>query len=139
MQGILIQGYRVASGLAKNCPWPGGSVARQLPIMAQFGVPVHNLFSGTLNIELDCECVPYPDDAEYDFEIDWRAPDKPTHFRLHRLSVLFNGHTYQGWSYRKIYPADYASLHPHPLNVIEILAPKIPGIEYGHSVQVLFD
>lgn len=138
MRGILIQGHQVASGLAADCPWPGGSVARQLPLMGCQGLPVHSLFSGTLNVALERADVPYPDDAEYDFSIDWRAPDKPTHFRMHQLFVSFKGLRYKGWSYRKIYPVGYVSLHPQPDNVIEILAPKIENIQYGDTVRVEF-
>lgn len=139
MQGTLIQGHQVASGLASNCPWPGGSVARQLPLMGLHGVPVTRLFSGTLNVALACREVPYPEQFEFDFVLDWRAPDKPTHFRLHRLIVEFAGRRYQGWSYRKIYPDGYVSIHPQPANVIEILAPQIDGIQYGDRVSVAFE
>lgn len=125
--------------MAADCPWPGGSVARQLPLMARHGVPVDELYAGTLNIALDCTDVPYPSQFEFDFVLDWRSPDKPTHFRLHALKVYFEGAEYLGWSYRKIYPEGFVSRHPQPSNVIEILAPKVSGIQYGDAVSVKFN
>ena len=136
--GTIIRGHQVASGLASDCPWPGGSIARQLPLMAKLGVPVGSFFAGTLNVALDSESVMYPEDAEFDFVLDWRHPDKPTHFWLHALRLGFNEREYLGWSYRKMYPLGYVSLHPQPPNVIEVLAPFIPGISYGSRVQLRF-
>jgi hypothetical protein len=106
--------------------------------MAEQGLDVSDLFNGTLNLALDCDTVPYPEDASFDFIIDWRAPDKPTHFRLHRLSIIFGGNYYTGWAYRKLYPLGYKSLHPQPANVLEVLAPYILGICYDDSVEVAF-
>jgi hypothetical protein len=138
MRGRVIKGHQVASGFAVDCPWPGGSVARQLPLMAQHGVPIDGLFAGTLNVGLEVGEVPFPDTAEFDFVLDWRAPDKPTHFRLHALTIEFGNARYPGWSYRKLYPPGYVSIHPQPNNVLEVLAPPIIGIAYGSRVGVRF-
>lgn len=138
MSGRVIQGHRVASGLAEDCPWPGGSVRRQLPLMALHGVPVDDLFAGTLNIALDRPAIPWPDWAAFDFILDWRPPDNPTHFRLHPLMLRVAGETTRGWSYRKQYPPGYQSRDPQPDNVIEVLAPKMAHVSYGTPLQLCF-
>ena len=106
--------------------------------MAQLGVPVKNLFSGTLNVALEGNRVPWPEAFEFDFILDWRHPDPPTHFRLHPLRLQYQGQHYAGWSYRKLYPLGYVSQHPQPENVIEILAPRLEGIGYGDHLLVAF-
>ncbi len=138
MNWIVIKGHQVASGQALNCPRIGGSVSRQLPLMEKQWLLTSHLFPGTLNISLECSEVIYPEFAEFDFIIDWRFPEKPTHFRLHKLIITYQWIDYQGWSYRKIYPVGYISIHSQPINVIEVLAPKIEWIYYGCSIKLKF-
>lgn len=138
MAGTVVRGHRIASGLAANCPWPGGSIARQLRRMGRTGLDVGSIFPGTLNVALTTETVDYPEEADFDFVLDWRHPDKPTHIRLHAVVLQVKEREYDGWAYRKLYPAEYVSLHPQPDNVIEVLAPFIPGIAYGCPVTLRF-
>jgi hypothetical protein len=96
------------------------------------------MFPWTLNIAVIGEKIKYPNFAEFDFIIDWRSPDKPTHFRLHKIIISYKGNDYIAWSYRKIYPEWYIYIHPQPDNVIEILAPKIENIKYGDKIEFKF-
>jgi len=138
MKWKVIKWHQVASWQAFNCPWIGWSVARQLPLMKKQWLDIFNLFAGTLNISLEYDKVVYPDFAEFDFIIDWRFPEKSTHFRLHKLIITYNWIDYEGWSYRKIYPDGYISIHPQPINVIEVLTQKIEWIYYDCPIEVKF-
>ena len=48
--GIIIQGYRVASGPSKDYPY--GALARQQPIFKWRGLDLSGYFNGTLNIDI---------------------------------------------------------------------------------------
>ena len=50
VRGIVIQGYRVASGPSKDYPY--GSLDRQRPIFKARGLDLEVFFNGTLNIDL---------------------------------------------------------------------------------------
>jgi hypothetical protein len=50
IHGILVQGYRVASGLSKDYPY--GALDRQRPIFKSRGLDIGGYFNGTLNIDI---------------------------------------------------------------------------------------
>jgi len=50
LQGVIVQGYRVASGPSKDYPY--GALERQKPIFKSRGLDLDGYFNGTLNIDI---------------------------------------------------------------------------------------
>src|SRR5512140_1196692 len=50
VRGLLVEGYRVASGPSKDYPY--GALDRQRPIFQERGLDLSGLFNGTLNIDI---------------------------------------------------------------------------------------
>jgi len=50
IHGILVQGYRVASGPSKDYPY--GALDRQRPFFKARGLDLNPYFNGTLNIDI---------------------------------------------------------------------------------------
>ena len=50
VKGILVEGYRVASGPSKDYPY--GALDRQRPIFASRGLDLGGYFNGSLNIDI---------------------------------------------------------------------------------------
>jgi hypothetical protein len=50
VHGIILQGYRVASGPSTDYPY--GALDRQMPLFKEQGLGLNAYFNGTLNIDI---------------------------------------------------------------------------------------
>lgn len=133
VQGILAQGYHVASGPSADYPY--GALERQRPIFAARGFDLSDYFNGTLNVDIrpsKFEMVK----PEYTFQqVEWTDLHPPEHFSFSKCRVIFKEHEYDGWVY-----------YPHPEtkirnfqnpSLLEVIARPIPDIQYGDELDVL--
>ncbi|HLO30319.1 MAG TPA: hypothetical protein VK249_14340 [Anaerolineales bacterium] len=135
LNGILVQGYRVASGPSADYPY--GALDRQRPIFKLRGLDLDSYFNGTLNIDIQ----PYVfavKKPEYTFRsVEWTDLHPPEHFSFSHCKIIYKEVEYDGWVY-----------YPHPEtkernfqnpSLIEVIATSIPGIKYGDGLQVLLN
>jgi len=135
LNGILVQGHRVASGPSEDYPY--GSLDRQRPIFKARGLNLDRYFNGTLNVDIR----PYifaMKKPEYTFQhVEWTDLHPPEHFSFSRCNVIYKAVEYDGWVY-----------YPHPEtkernfqnpSLVEVIAAPIPGIKYGDEIQVLLN
>ena len=133
IHGILVEGYRVASGPSKDYPY--GALDRQRPIFKARGLDLGSYFNGTLNIDIR----PFTftmEKPEFTFHrVEWTDLHPPEHFSFSRCKVVFRVTEYDGWVY---YPHPETKLRnfQNP-SLLEVIAYPIPGIEYGDEVSVL--
>jgi len=132
VRGIVIQGYRVASGPSKDYPY--GSLDRQRPIFKARGLDLEVFFNGTLNIDLR----PFTFKLikpEFTFRnVEWTDLHPPENFSFSRCKVIYRDIEYEGWVY---YPHPETKLrHFQDPSLLEVIAYPIPGIKYGDDVQV---
>jgi hypothetical protein len=133
LPGILVRGYRVASGPSVDYPY--GALDRQRPIFRSRGLDLSSYFNGTLNIDIR----PFTFAMlrpEYTFHnVEWTDLHPPEHFSFSRCKVIYRDAEYDGWVY-----------YPHPEtkkrnfqnpSLLEVIAMPIPRIEYGDELQVL--
>ncbi len=132
VHGVLVEGYRVASGPSKDYPY--GALDRQRPIFKERGLDLSDMFNGTLNIDIR----PYEFKMlhpEFTFRnVEWTDLHPPEHFSFSRCRVLYDGAEYDGWVY-----------YPHPEtkkrnfqnpSMLEVITSPIPGIQYGDRLEV---
>ncbi len=135
IHGILVQGYRVASGPSDDYPY--GALDRQRPIFKARGFNLEGYFNGTLNIDIR----PYAfrmKKPEYTFHnVEWTDLHPPEHFSFSHCKVIYKDVEYDAWVY-----------YPHPEtkkrnfqnpSLIEVIATTIPEIRYGDELQVLLN
>lgn len=135
LNGILTQGYRVASGPSADYPY--GALERQRPIFKERGLDLAGYFNGTLNIDIR----PYVfklEKPEYTFHhVEWTDLHPPEHFSFSRCKVVYNDVEYEGWVY-----------YPHPEtkernfqnpSLVEVIAMPIPDIQYRDTLQVFLN
>ena len=132
MRGILIQGYRVASGPSRDYPY--GTLDRQRPIFKERGLDLEGYFNGTLNIDLR----PFTFKLikpEFTFRnVEWTDLHPPENFSFSRCKVIYKEIEYDGWVY---YPHPETKLrHFQDPSLLEVIAHPIPEIKYGDDVQV---
>ena len=132
MHGIVVQGYRVASGPSKDYPY--GALDRQRPIFKARGLDLEGYFNGTLNIDIR----PFTFrliKPEFTFRhVEWTDLHPPEHFSFSRCKVIHKDIEYEGWVY---YPHPETKLRnfQNP-SLLEVIAHQIPDIKYGDEVEV---
>jgi hypothetical protein len=132
LRGVVVQGYRVASGPSADYPY--GSLDRQRPIFASRGLDLSGYFNGTLNIDIRPRTFQLIK-PEFAFrDVEWTDLHPPEHFSFSRCKVIFKGIEYDGWVY---YPHPETKLrHFQNPSLLEVIAVPIPGINYGDEVEV---
>ncbi|WP_299491355.1 hypothetical protein [uncultured Shewanella sp.] len=133
IDGILVPGYQVASGLATDSPYTEGTIAIQSPYFLKEGLDLSFCYSGTLNIDIEYEfSLSFPD---FEFkDIKWAEYFPSESFSFFKCFV-FNGNTWQiGYIY---YPHPDTKLgHFQKRTVIEIVTAKIEHIHYGDPLTI---
>jgi len=135
LNGILAQGYRVASGPSADYPY--GALDRQRPIFQERGLDLSGFFNGTLNIDIRPHTFRM-ERPEYTFHnVEWTDLHPPEHFSFSRCKVIYKNMEYDGWVY-----------YPHPEtkkrnfqnpSLVEVIAIPIPELQYGDQLQVLLN
>lgn len=94
IHGILVQGYRVASGPSKDYPY--GALDRQRPIFKSRGLDLSRYFNGTLNIDIRPHTFKLVK-PEFTFHnVEWTDLHPPEHFSFSRCKVIFEDVEYEG-------------------------------------------
>jgi hypothetical protein len=132
LSGILMKGYRVASGPSTDYPY--GALDRQRPIFKERGLDLEGFYNGTLNIDLR----PFTFKLvkpEFTFRnVEWTDLHPPENFSFSRCKVIYKNIEYEGWVY---YPHPETKLrHFQDPSLLEVIAQPIPEIKYGDELQV---
>jgi hypothetical protein len=135
VNGILVQGYRVASGPSADYPY--GALDRQRPIFKTRGLDLNGYFNGTLNIDIHPHMFTMKR-PQYTFrDVEWTDLHPPEHFSFSHCRVIYKNVEYDGWVY-----------YPHPEtkernfqnpSLVEVIAMPVPDIQYGDELQVLLN
>ncbi len=134
VQGNIVAGYQVASGRAKDSPYPQGTIQMQTPYFQKLGLDITALFSGTLNVSIHpyTFCLKNP---EYFFQqVKWSLNHAAEDFSFSRCYLTYRQCQYASLIY---YPHPETKLrHFQDTSTLEILAPPIPQIQSGDRVAV---
>ena len=135
ISGIIVQGYRVASGPSKDYPY--GALEKQRPFFKQRGLDLDDFFNGTLNIDIRPRTFKMLK-PEFTFrDVEWTDLHPPEHFSFSRCNVIYNDDEYAGWVY---YPHPETKLrHFQNPSLLEVIAMPIAEIQYGDEVQVMIN
>jgi len=135
LQGIIVRGYRVASGPSKDYPY--GALERQKPIFKSRGLNLDAYFNGTLNIDIRPSTFQLIKPEYIFYNVEWTNLHPPEHFSFSRCKVIYKNIEYDGWVY-----------YPHPEtkrrnfqnpSLLEVIAFPIPEVQYGDEVRVFIN
>jgi hypothetical protein len=133
LQGIVVQGYRVASGPSKDYPY--GTLEKQRPFFKSRGLDLEPYFNGTLNIDIRPHAFKMLKPEHTFRDVEWTDLHPPEHFSFSRCLVIYNDIEYEGWVY---YPHPETKLrHFQNPSLIEVIAMPIPEIRYDDEVQLM--
>jgi hypothetical protein len=135
LDGVLVQGHRVASGPSKDYPY--GSLERQRPIFKSRGLDLDGFFNGTLNIDIRPHTFKMLKPELTFHHVEWTDLHPPEHFSFSRSLVVHDDIEYEGWVY---YPHPETKLrHFQNPSLLEVIAMPIPEIRYGDALQVMIN
>ena len=136
LSGVVVEGHRVASGMAEDSPYEDSSVRLQTPFFKERGVDIGGFFPGTVNVHV---APLMPKSIIYDTtlrQVDWHKSISPEDFSFLALQLRFQG---------TVYPAMLYYPHPDtkagqflPQDVLEVLAPEITGLVYGDEIELAY-
>lgn len=135
IHGVIVQGYRVASGPSKDYPY--GALDRQRPLFKAGGLDLDPYFNGSLNIDIRPHEFAMVN-PEFTFRhVEWTDMHPPEHFSFSHCKVIFKDVEYDGWVY---YPHPETKLrHFQNPSLLEVIAMRISDIHYGDEVDVLLN
>lgn len=135
VHGILMRGHQVASRPSKDYPY--SSLEKQKPYFKQLGLDLSPYFNGTLNISI-APLTFEMSAPEFTFPlVEWTDLHPPETFSFSRCKVMFKGKEYPGWVY---YPhPETKKNHFQNPSLIEVIADKVSGIEYGDPIEIVLN
>jgi hypothetical protein len=130
--GVVERGHGVAGGQGPDAPHPEGSLARQYPIFRVRGLDLGRCWPGTLNVSIRPLSfrVARP---RWTFEGVLWTPKQPAEtFLFARCAVEHRLGRVVGF----VYQPDPATktVHFDDPHQIQVVAPFVPGVEYGSEV-----
>lgn len=132
--GVVVKGYRVASGLAGNSPYPRGTIEMQAPFFLERGLDLRPYYPATIGVSIEPAtfAVVRP---EYTFRgVKWSPEHEAEDFSFSRCRIRFEDEKREALLY---YPHPETKLgHHHGDSTLEVIAPFIGGIHYGAAVEL---
>ena len=132
VSGVVVEGYRVASGPSKDYPY--GSLEKQIPLFKERGLNLEQFYLGTLNISIAPATFELAA-PEYTFrQVAWTNLHPPEDFSFSRCTLKFKSSEYAGFVY---YPhPETKKRHFESDSIIEVISMYIPDIKYGDRLEV---
>jgi len=134
IRAILIEGHKVASGIASDSPYPKGSISMQAPFFKRHGVNIDSFHHATLNLSISPNKFKLflPEFTVHDLQ--WAEGFPAEDFSFSQCEIIFNDTEFKGLVY---YPHPETKIgHFHNDSIIEIITYYVPNIHYGDEVTL---
>ena len=137
ISAVIIQGHGAASGLGNDPRYPNGTIALQLPHFKERGLDLSAFYRGTLNLDISPYNYELREPAYYLENIEWSKHIPPESFYFFNLLIYVDSITYDGLVYM---PDPKTKVdHIQPSQMLEVIAPSIPGVYYGREIDIEVD
>ena len=132
--GKVIKGHGVASGTGSDNTYPESTIAMQTPFFKERGLDLSDYFIGTINVSIAPKKFKMIA-PKYHFEnVAWTDQIPPETFSFSPCRLDFEHRQYDCLIY---YPhPETKVIHAQPPSMLEIIGPKIEGIQNGLEVQL---
>ena len=135
LTGRLCAGHGVASGKSNESPYPDGTIRMQSPVFKSLGLDLSGCYFGTLNINFAPLEVSLANPDHLFEKVDWTELHPPETFSFWRVEIKSSeADVVNGWVY---YPhPETKGRHWQPPTTLELLAPRLSGLEPGCSISL---
>ena len=131
--GTVVSGYQVASGRAKDSPYPSGTIAMQAPHFRRLGIDLLAFHSATLNVSIAPAVFALQPKVTLPL-VKWSRRHDPESFSFVTIQLTWQQQSFDGLIY---YPHPETKInHFQDPSVLELLLPHIQGITYGDQVTL---
>jgi len=134
VRGEIQSGHGVASGKGKDERYPEGTLKKQFKHFLERGLDLSDYFMGTINLDIS----PYSYEIKkpkYFFKnIEWSEYIPPENFYFFDVTLYYKDKTYEGLVYMP--DPETKEDHMQKPTILELIFPKIEGLEYGLMVDV---
>lgn len=134
VRGEIKSGHGVASGKGKDERYPEGTLKQQFKYFLERGLDLSNYFMGTINLDISPCSYEIKKPKHFFQNIDWSEYIPPENFYFFDVTLYYKDKTYKGL----VYMPDPETKEDHLQipNMLELILPKIKGLEYGVSVDI---
>jgi len=135
LTGRLCAGHGVASGTSKDSPYPDGTIRMQSPVFKALGLDLSDCFFGTLNVDFAPLEVSLSHPDHLFKKVQWTELHPPETFSFWNVHIQASeAELVKGWIY---YPhPETKERHWQPPTTLELLAPRLRGVEPGGTIQL---
>ena len=129
VEGIIIKGHQVASGLAENSPFPLGTIEMQLPFFKKEGINLDGIYPATLNVSIAPKTFRLVAPKVTMKNIKWSLNHDAETFSLLPCVLSVNDSEHPAYVY---YPHPETKIgHFKDNTILEILSEHIADVHYG--------
>ncbi len=134
VRGEIKSGHGVASGIGRDKRYPEGTLKQQSKHFLEQGLDLSTYFMGTINLDISPNTYEIKNPKYFFKNIDWSDYIPPENFYFFDVSLHYKDKTYEGL----IYMPDPETKEDHVQipNMLELILPKVKGLEYGHCVDI---
>ena len=134
VRGEIISGHGVASGKGNDERYPEGTLKQQFKHFLERGLDLSNYFMGTINLDISPNSYQIKKPKHFFKNIDWSDHIPPENFYFFDVTLHYKDRTYQGLVYMP--DPETKEEHFQKPTMLELILPKIEGLEYGIMVNV---
>ena len=139
IKALVVCGHGVASGRAADPRFPDGTLALQFPIFAAHGLDLDGIFPGTINLDIAPWRYEAIEPKRTLTNIQWHPGCPPETFSFFdcEIAAASGDARTRGLIY---FPhPETKPEHFQSPSVLEILAPRLPGLQYGDTLEFSVD
>ena len=133
--GTVVLGYGVASGTGSSNPYPGGSLAAQMPLFAQRGLDLRRCHRGTINVDIAPARFIAVEPAYTFRDVAWTEHIPPETFSFFHCRLIGGDESVAGWVYLP-HPETKVE-HFHDDSLVEVITTFVPSLREGSAVRLL--
>ena len=135
LTGRLCAGHGVASGISKESPYPDGTIRMQYPVFKSLGLDLSGCYFGTLNLDFAPLEVSLSNPDHLFKKVQWTNLHPSETFSFWSVQIKTpQSEVVNGWIY---YPhPETKSRHWQPPTTLELLAPRLEGVETGGVIHL---
>lgn len=134
VRGEIKAGHGVASGKGKDERYPEGTLKQQFKHFLEGGLDLSDYFMGTINLDISPCSYKIKKPKHFFKNIDWSDHIPPENFYFFDVTLHYKDKTYEGLVYMP--DPETKADHVQIPNMLELILPKIEGLEYGVIVEI---
>jgi len=134
LRGEIKSGYGVASGKLKDERYPEGTLKQQFKHFLERDLDLSEYFMGTINVDISPFSYEIREPKYFFKNINWSDYISPENFYFFDVSLRFEKIIYEGLIYMP--DPETKEDHVQKPTILELLLPKIKGLEYGNIVDI---